>query len=79
MRYAIIVDAIVSGNDLAYESVTRGIKCIHVYSSSESYAVNFNSLNTVFFEKGLIYNNDSDLLSYLKSIGATVEFCGQVS
>lgn len=75
MRYAIIVDAIVSGNALAHESVTRGIKCIHVYSSSESYAVNFNSLNTVFFEKGLIYNNDANLLSYLKSISATVEFC----
>lgn len=75
MQYAIIVDAIVSGNALAYESVSRGVKCIHVYSSIESYTVNFNSLSTVFFEKGLIYNGDDELIKYLKSINATIEFC----
>jgi len=75
MQYAIIVDAIVSGNGLAYETVSRGIKCIHVYSSIDSYQKNFNTLNTLFFEKGLIYTTDDDLLNYIKSNDIEIVFC----
>lgn len=68
MQHAIIVDAVISGNALAYECTLRGIKCIHLYSSIHSYQANFKSLSTNFFEIGLIYDSDETLLRTLGTL-----------
>ena len=60
MKYAVIVDPIVSGNGIAYEFISRGVQCICVWSSKESYEANFRAFATEFFILGFVFTDVSD-------------------
>ena len=57
MKYVVVVNGFISGNAIAWELVSRGYRCIHVYSSMEHFKDHFRENVSLLYDRNLIYTS----------------------